>query len=337
MASRFPEDIAEDNGSRPSGCVELSIIIVNWNSKDYLLRAIASIETQTKDILFEILVIDSGSFDGCAEALRDAYPRVRFTQSADNIGFAKANNDAFKMSSGKTLLFLNPDTEIKGSAIETLHRYLRSSSDVGIVGPKLLTTDGSVDGASIRAFPTILNQLLESDALRRLLPGSALWGARSLGSSVAQEVDAVSGACLMVRRELFERVGLFTSDYFMYSEDIDLCLKARRAGYSTHYVPSAVVVHHGGGSSSRVEVSTFSTVMMLESRWRFFKRMRSPFYAALYRIAMLCSSVVRIVAVAATWPINTLNGKRVRTDRVLRKWRAGLRWTLGREAWVKRY
>lgn len=318
--------------------MDFSIIIVNWNSKDYLLKAIASVEAETKGIEFEVVVIDGGSFDGCDEMLRKFYPHVVFIQSAKNIGFAKANNEAFKVSCGRNLLFLNPDTEVEGNIIKTLYDQLNALPNAGIVGPKLLNSDRSIQESCIRAFPTILNQVLESDILRNMFPRAKLWGMKPLfaKSEVPQEVDAVSGACFMINRSVFERVGMFSADYFMYSEDIDLCLKVQKAGLNTYYVPGAVVVHHGGGSS-QASANTFSSVMMLESRWRFFRKTRSVWYSRLYRIAMFGMCVVRVGLVLFVWPAYRLAGKEFSGSAVLKRWIAKLRWTIGGERWVKNY
>lgn len=319
--------------------IELSVVIVNWNSKEYLRKSIASIAAATHGIKFETVVIDAASYDGCDEMLRDNFPNVRFIQGVNNLGFAKSNNEACSAARGSTILFLNPDTEIEGSAIETLYVQLNALPNAGIVGPKLLNSDRSVQQSCIRAFPTILNQVLDSDMLRKLFPRSRLWGMKPLfrGNELAEKVDAVSGACLMIKRSVFESVGKFSTDFFMYSEDIDLCLKVRKAGLSTYYVPTAVVVHHGGGSSSQASVNTFSAVMMLESRWRFFRKTRSLLYSRLYRIAMFCTSIVRIGLVVLVWPTRGLCGKKSWAEPVLKKWMARLRWTVGGERWIKNY
>lgn len=319
---------------------DLSIIIVNWNSRDYLFKAIASVETETKDIEFEIIVIDSGSFDGCGNMLRQFYPHVTFIQSDKNLGFAKANNEAFKVSCGRTILFLNPDTEVEGLAVRTLYDQLEVLPDAGIVGPKLLNSDRSIQETCIRAFPTILNQLLESDLFRGVFQRAELWGMRPLleKDEKVTAVEAVSGACLMIRREVFESVGMFNAEYFMYSEDMDLCLKAWKAGMKTYYVPRAIVVHHGGGSSnSQASVNTFSSVMMLESRWRFFRSNRSIWHSRFYRAAMFVVCLVRIGMVPLVWPACRLAGKEFSGSAVLKKWIAKLRWTIGGEGWVKNY
>lgn len=319
--------------------MDLSIIIVNWNSKEYLRKCIASILVETHGIEFEIVVIDNASFDGSDEMLREYYPQVRFIQSDKNLGFAKANNAASKISVGRNLLFLNPDTEIEDAAVERLLNLLRSMPSASAVGPKLLNSDKSIQTSCIQSFPTISNQLLDSNALRAIFPRARLWGMKPLftGNSVPTEVDAVSGACLMIKRSVFESIGMFSSDFFMYSEDIDICYKLKEAGWKTYFVPEAIVVHHGGGSSSKTSGNTFSSVMMLESRWRFFRKTRSLWYCWCYRLTMFSVSILRIGFALLLSLARRLQGKESSMDTVLAKWTARLRWTLGCEDWVNDY
>ena len=234
---------------------------------------------------------------------------------------------------------MNPDTELEGSAIETLSHWLDSLPDAGIVGAKLLNSDRSLQTSCIQAFPTILNQLLDSNALRSAFPRAGMWGTAPLLSdvNVPAEVDAVSGACLIIKRVVFETVGMFSTDYFMYSEDIDLCFKVKEAGWKTYYIPTAVIVHHGGTSSAQSSENAFSSVMMLESRWRFFRKTRSRWYCWLYRMAMFIASTIRIGLVLMVWPIYVLRGRASSIRNVMKKWTAKLRWTLGYESWVKNY
>lgn len=329
----------QTNILNPSIPKDLSIIIVNWNSKDYLRYCIATILSTTQGINFEIVVIDSASFDGCGEMLRQCYPDVRFIQSNRNIGFAMSNNEAFKVSHGRNLLFLNPDTELEEDAIHKLFHQLESLSNVGIVGAKLLNTDRSIQTWSIQSFPTILNQFLNMECLRRRIPLSRLWGIAPLFrlSVTSAEVDSVSGACMMIKRSVFERVGMFSTDYFMYSEDVDLCFKVKEAGWKVCYVPMAVVVHHGGASTSQSRVSVFSSVMMLESRWRFFRKTRPLWYCLSYRFTVFFSGAIRIGALLIMRPIFRLCGNASSLKTVSKKWTARLRWTLGGEKWVKKY
>lgn len=317
--------------------MDLSIVIVNWNSRDHLAKALASVVAQVSGLSYEIVVIDSGSFDGCAEMLQQSYPGVRFLQSVVNLGFAKANNEAVRVTSGRVLLFLNPDTEVLGTAVQELFWQLVSLPTAGIVGPTLLNTDGTIQDTCVRAFPTVLNQVLDAELLRRWFPRAALWGMRTLLARppTASRVDAVSGACLMMKRSAFEAAGRFSTDYFMYAEDMDLCLMAARAGFTCHHVPAAVVVHHGGGSSARTPTSSFSAVMALESQWRYFRKTRSPGYAALYRVAMGGASIVRVTALLCAWPVHRLRARGGTGGYPLAKWFTRLRWALGGERWVR--
>jgi N-acetylglucosaminyl-diphospho-decaprenol L-rhamnosyltransferase len=319
--------------------MDLSIIIVNWNSKQYLRKCIDSILVNTRDIQFEIIVIDSASFDGAGELVREHFPEVFFIQSERNVGFAQANNAAFRHSSGDCLLFLNPDTEVQGSAINAMYARMKDLKDAGAVGCKLLNSDGSIQTSCVRAFPNLANQLLDADVLREHFPRLPFLGMAPLfrTNGVPQAVDAISGACLMVRRTVFEQVGLFSTDYFMYSEDVDLCYKIYRAGWKNYYIPESVIVHHGGASSSQAKVSTFASIMMLESRWRFFTKTRSRSYCYLYRVCMFVVSVARLILALVAWAFSSLIAKGTRWKNAVVKWNGRLRWTLGLESWVRNY
>jgi GT2 family glycosyltransferase len=312
--------------------MDLSIIIVNWNSKDYLQKCIESVLAWTSDINFEIVVIDSASFDGADEMLKHCYPQVRFIQSDRNLGFAKANNVAFRESTGSYILFLNPDTELIGSDINILFDYIQTLPKAGAIGCKLLNADRSVQTSCIQAFPTILNQLLSSEFLRVLFPKSPLWGMTSLfdANDEPAEVDMISGACLMLRRSVFEQVGLFSEDYFMYAEDLDLCYKIRQAGYSNYFIPGTSVIHFGGGSVEK-RPSDFSVIMMRESIWRFMKKNRGRMYGLAYRISTLMSAIGRLLLLMILLPWQYLGQSGASWNASLKKWWTILTWSLGRK------
>jgi N-acetylglucosaminyl-diphospho-decaprenol L-rhamnosyltransferase len=316
--------------------VDLSIIIVNWNSKDYLGKCIASILAGITDLPYEIVVIDSGSHDGSGEMLRRNYPQVIFIQG-ENLGFAKANNAAFRASTGDHVVFLNPDTEVRGSALRVMLDHIRRTPASGAVGCRLLNADGSVQTSCIQSFPTILNQFVNADALRTLFPNSSLWGAASLfnnedGPTV---VDAVSGACLMTRRSVFEEAGLFSEHYFMYAEDVDLCHKAIQAGYRNYYVPGATVVHFGGASALQ-RPSDFSVVMMRASIWQFLRNTKGERYALGYRLSMLVASIGRIACLLIMLPVYVTRGRLESWTWSLGKWRAISIWSMGLKRGIAR-
>jgi N-acetylglucosaminyl-diphospho-decaprenol L-rhamnosyltransferase len=312
--------------------MELSIVIVNWNSREYLRKCLESIFRNTQGVQFEVVAIDSGSFDGCDRMLAECYPQVKFIQSAANLGFARANNVAAAESRGDCLLFLNPDTEIVGNAVGAMCAAMRALPDVGVLGCRLLNSDGTLQSSCIQPIPTIVNQLLGVEAFRRRWPRKRLWGMAALyhEGTEPREVEGVSGACLMVRRATFERVGRFTDEYFMYAEDLDLSYKVRQAGRRNYYVPTATVIHHGGSSSEQA-ASAFATVMMREAVWRFRRRTRGRAYAMAYRVAMLGSAAGRLALLGPAW----LAGRGSAAARA--KWLAILRWTVGRDGIVASY
>jgi hypothetical protein len=318
--------------------MDLSIIIVNWNSAGYATQCISSIDSQTQGLQREILVVDNASTDDSCPVLQDRCPAAKLIRSPQNLGFARANNLGFQNSSGRTILFLNPDTEVRGPALNLMHDCLNSSADIGVLGCRLLNSDLTVQTSSIQPFPTILNQIADAEALRRLTPRLRFWGMQPLfasegGSPV--EVEAVSGACLMIKREVFQQVGFFSTDYFMYMEDLDLCYRVRKAGKKVCYLGAANIVHHGGQSSKKRGGEAFTGPMMRETAWRFLEKTRGPFYAALYRLAMFLVSILRLAVLGALLPIPFARLDKDSLRHSLAKWHKILRWSVGLEAWTR--
>lgn len=309
--------------------MDLSIIIVNWRSARLVLECIQSIRKETTGIDYEFIVIDNASFDGCGQLLRESGLDVVYIESNANLGFAKANNLAYASSQGESLLFLNPDTIVLGSSIERLYRALREAPSAGIVGPKLLNTDGSVQTSCIQSFPTVTNQVLDFEALRIRTPRSPLWGMAPLftESDRPVEVEVVSGASLMIKREVFERVNRFSEDYFMYAEDADLCLKVMKAGWKNYYVPEATVVHFGGSSSGQA-TSGFAAVVMRDSIWRFLRKWHGEQRGRIYRFAMLTVALFRIATLGLLFPFQVIRVRWRNWLGAFRKWWAILGWSV---------
>jgi N-acetylglucosaminyl-diphospho-decaprenol L-rhamnosyltransferase len=318
--------------------LDLSIIIINWKSKAFVKQCLASICANADAVSYEVLVVDNASYDGCEQMLKSDFPRVSFIQSEQNLGFAGANNLAFGLSRGRNVLFLNPDTEIQGAAIQKLLSGLESIPEAGMVGARLLNSDISLQTTCVTAVPSILNQTLNSDYLRRIFPKWKVWGMQVLfeKSENPVQVEAISGACMLARRGVIERVGGFSMDYFMYAEDMDLCVKIAKIGRNIYFVPDAIIVHHGGGSSSSREESNFSNIMQRESLIRFLVLHRGRPYASVYRFSIIFISVLRILLLAMASPISiTPHGYRV-LSRALSKWCSILIWSLGLTRWAKK-
>lgn len=316
----------------------LSIIIINWKSQAFIRDCLTSICANIGSLTHEILVVDNASYDGCDEMVRSEFPHVLFIQSEHNLGFAAANNLAFARSRGRNVLFLNPDTEIQSAAIQELVSALECLPNAGMVGARLLNSDGSLQTTCITAMPNILNQTLNSRYLRRTFPRWEIWGMRALfeSNTAPVPVDAISGACMLARREVIHRVGGFPTDYFMYAEDMDLCATIAQAGWKIYYVPDAAIVHHAGGSSASREESNFSNIMLRESVTRFFRLYRGPFYAMLYRASLAVVSVLRILALLIFCPILIQRWSSRGVSLVLKKWCSIFLWSLGITRWPTR-
>lgn len=306
--------------------MDLSIIIVNWKSVGYLAACLDSIVAGPPGVDWECIVIDNASDDGSAELCAKDYPFVIFIRSTENLGFAGANNLAATRSSGETLLFLNPDTIVKPGALQLLYKGLMSDPHNGAVGPRLLNGDGSLQTTCVLPFPSILADLLDSERLKMATRSLPLWGIGALysGFVAPQNVEALSGASLLVRRSVFEIVHGFSADYFMYSEDIDLCTKIRRSGFMVKYVPGSEIVHFGGTSSQLSEKAFFSSVMIKESNRILLKKFRGPVYASLYRLSMGIGAAVRLLLLFIV-PSRMISAKR----HAQKKWYAILKWSAG--------
>lgn len=318
--------------------MDLSIIIVNWHSAQYATKCIASIYAATHNLKFEILVVDNASSDDSCDVLEQTFPAIKLIRSPENIGFARANNLGFIHSSGRVLLFLNPDTELAGPAINFMVASLESSPAIGIMGCKLLNSDGSVQTSCIQPIPTVLNQVADVEWLKRRCPKLKLWGMAPLFAEdrdTPAEVEAVSGACLMVRREAFERVAFFDADYFMYMEDLDLCYKVREAGWKVCYAGRAKAIHHGGQSTKRAKENRFADVLVRECIWKFLRKTRGSSYAQFYRACMFGTAIVRLGILGLVFALPIPGTDRTSARVALNKWHGILRWSVGREKWTR--
>lgn len=315
--------------------MNLSIIIVNWKSVEYLQTCIRSIYDQDYSISYEIVVIDNASFDGCDKMLSNQFPKVRFIQSKTNLGFAGANNEAFCYSTGLIVCFLNPDTIIHNNALQTLYDALIATPNAGAVGARLFNRDETVQTSCVMSFPTILNQALDLEVFRRIFPKSSLFGIKALftDKNYPQEVEALSGACIMVKRIIFEQTGMFSYDYFMYAEDLDLCYKIRASGARVLYINTAQIVHLGGGSSNNLKNRLFGAILMRESNYLFLRKFKGMHYALAARIVFLFSGFIRLAVMSILLVPAVAGGHALDLLKTIARWWHLVLWAAGIERW----
>jgi GT2 family glycosyltransferase len=311
--------------------IELSIIYVNWNSVDYLRQSIASVIQHTSNTRFEVIVVDNASPEPGVDSLKETFPGITIVHSDKNLGFAGANNLGFRHSTGEYLLFLNPDTKLVGPSLELMLARLKALPDAGIVGCKLLNTDLSVQLSSIQTFPTILNQAMDAEYLRLRWPDCSLWKIAPLFSKdvTLLKVDIIPGACMLVRRAVFEKVELFSEEYFMYAEDLDLNYKVKAAGFTNYYVGDTAIIHHGGTSSARQKISQWATIMKYRAMLQLFRKTRGGIYAFGYRLAMGAVAVGRLILLALMAPFEKVIGDAGSLQYSREKWMTVLKLTAG--------
>jgi len=230
--------------------VDLSIVIVSYNTRQLLVRCLRALPAASAGLRREVVVVDNASADGSPAAVAGEFPDAILVVNADNVGFARACNQGVARSSGRTVLFLNSDAEPRPGSLTALVRHLGDHPRAGAVGPRLAHPDGGSPRSCFR-FPSLTRPLLDFALVRRLAgPRFSLTlplGDRRLAEGGA--VDWLSGACLLVRREALDAVGRFDERYFMYFEDTDLCRRLWAAGWEVRFWPGAEVLHVGGASA----------------------------------------------------------------------------------------
>lgn len=227
----------------------VSVVIVNWNTRELLRRCLASLPWDSERVRIEAIVVDNASEDGSAEMVEEQFPQVRLLRNEENVGFVRANNQGLRAATGEFLLMLNSDTEVRPGAIERLVEVLGSDERIGAVGPRLLNTDGTPQ-SNAAPFPSVIHRFLPSrfeHAYNRRVQQRALANTGHLA-----RVDWLTAAALLTRRDVLDRVGPLDERYFMWYDDIDWCQKLRAAGYERVFVADAVVVHHGRQSGGRL-------------------------------------------------------------------------------------
>lgn len=231
--------------------VDVSIIIISYNTEDMTLECLHSVYEQTRDISFEVIVLDNNSRDGSAEAIENSFPDIRLIKSSENLGFARANNQAAKESSGRYILLLNPDTLILVGAIQKLYAFALSRPEHRIYGGRTLFADHSLNPASCWRQQTLWGLVCYSFGLTSLFRKSPLFDPEGYGSwlrDCVREVDIISGCFLLTNKDFWEQLKGFDSDFFMYGEDADLCLRGIARGAKPIITPDAEIIHYGGAS-----------------------------------------------------------------------------------------
>lgn len=248
--------------------VDLSVVVVSWNTRELLARCLRSIHEHPPQRSHEIWVVDNGSTDGSATLVRERFPRVRLIQNDENVGFAAANNQAIRQAEGEYVVLLNSDAEVRSGALQSLLEFMASHPRAGAAGARLLHPDGSLQ-------PSCHPMLTPGREAWRLLFLDRIWRRASYAMyrwdpDTPRPVDVIKGACLLLRREALTKVGLLDEAYFMYAEEVDLCWRLAHAGWQRWWVPRAEVVHHEAQSTRQVAEPMY--VQLYRSKVYFYRK-----------------------------------------------------------------
>jgi len=284
--------------------IDISIIIVTWNVKIYVIDCLRSLVDNVK-CNHEIIVVDNASMDGTAENIKHEFSNVTLIANNKNIGFAQGNNQGIKIARGRFILLLNPDTKVLGNAIDRIVELLHSHKDVSIAGGTILNPDGSLQ-PSLGLFPSLIRDFLFSCGLTKLFRNiqqkvRLKYKYNNIKNVITLNRRYCSGAFLIIRRELFEKIGLLDERYPLYFEETDFCYRALKSGYKIDYFPNVEIIHYGGQSTSQIGVDAlnmhFKSLFMYYSKffgsWRLICSRFAVFSGSLFRFFFYFPSSIK--------------------------------------------
>lgn len=303
--------------------MKLSIIIVAWNIREELVNCLRSIESNRPREDFELIVVDNASSDGTIEAVKNDWPQVITIANSENRGFAAANNQGIKRSKGRYVFFLNPDTLVHPHALDILTDFMDKNPDVGACGPRLLNADGTIQ-RSVRRFPTFRSALYQYTIFRQIgvfLGQYNRWLMKDFTYDSQAEVDQLMGAALLVRRSVIDRIGVMDEGFFMYYEEVDLCLRIKKAGWRIVFTPDAVINHIGGVSSKQAPVQM--RIMAVKSLLYYFKKYRGPttttLFNCLFKPALILRDLYSILAGVTAYGYSMICSNDIKKDKSITK------------------
>ena len=248
--------------------LDVAFIIVTWNARDLLMDCLESLFSQVSLISYEVFVVDNGSHDGTVEAVKDRFPDAKLIANEDNLGFAAANNQGLKAMFARYAVLLNSDTIVSKGVFERLAGFMDENPDTAVTGPQLLNRDGSKQNC-FHNYPSLLSEIVGLGLLKSIFPEKYPGKRKDYDSPL--EVEAILGACLMVRKTVVDRLGYMDDGYFFFLEETDWCYRMKKAGWKIYHIPDVKIVHlHGASTKKKVPVATW--IEYYRSNYRFFRK-----------------------------------------------------------------
>jgi GT2 family glycosyltransferase len=277
--------------------VTLGVIIVNYNVKDYLKQCIDSVYKASQSISYTIYVVDNNSTDDSVEMIQQQFPKVKLISNKKNTGFAVANNQAIKICNSKYVLLLNPDTIVKPNTVDKTIAFMEKHNDAGALGVKMFNGEGEFLPESKRGLPTPMVSLYKLMGLSFLFPTSKTFAKYHLGHidmNTTAKVDVLSGAFMLIRKEVLNKVGLLDETFFMFGEDIDLSYRITLGGYNNYYFSDTDIVHFKGKSSNKNSIkyiNVFYKAMLIFAKKHYSKNNLFLYYFLIYPAVYLIIAI----------------------------------------------
>jgi len=302
---------------------QLSVIIVNYNTGSLLERCLSSLFGNTSGLAVEVFVVDNASSDDSLKGVSRFHDRLKLISNQENLGFARGCNMGFRQSCGDYVLFLNPDTEIKAEALTKMVSFIEANKEASFLVPKIYLPNGEFQESSIGPFPTLFHVILFRSSLATLFPSlKRFLFRRYLKPEGTFEVDWATGACLLCRRELLEKLKGFDEDFFMYYEDVELCYRARKMGAKVYFYHGAEIIHHQGSSCQERQMMD---PIFHQSLYCLFKKSRGLPYALASMATVVLIAALKLVFFS---PISMLVPKSEKIERAMKIYLFDIKWHL---------
>ncbi len=313
--------------------IDLSICIVNWNGLEFITQCLDSIRAYSETLQIEVIVVDNHSSDNSVAILERDYPEVRLIKNRDNRGFGRASNQAIHDSRGPYILLLNPDIRLMEPCLTDMIRLIEETEDAGCVSCRLVNPDGRLQENFFYSFPNAWNEFFsEGLFLNKIVRNHK----DSQPTIPVTRLHWATGACLLFKSGLLKKLEGFDEQFFMYSEDVDLCYRVHAAGYHVYGLNTHKMYHHLGATSAKNDNKHFSVIMQKESRMRFIRKHFGTVHAAIYRSLWLVAGVLRAFIALVLYPFALFKGKQktVTVSRIWHKHVNIISWALFQEKWM---
>jgi GT2 family glycosyltransferase len=306
--------------------MDLSIIIVSWNAREYLSKCIQSLAGLLTNANSEIIVVDNASTDGSPEMVCAQFPQVRLIRNSKNLGFAKANNIGIRQCTGNYIALINSDVEVLNGCVDRLIEYMKQNSDIGMLGPQILDENGNVQ-RSCMGFPSIWNTFCRTFALDVLFPNTKLFSGYMMSywpHNTTRDVDVINGCFWMIRRQAIDEVGLLDERFFMYAEDKDWCKRFWDAKWKIVYYPEAQAIHYGGASASNAPIKFY--IEMYRANLQYWKKHHDRMAQAIFMVFIGLHHIMRLLGQIPLYIVRP--AKRSQSLMKIKRSLASLHWLL---------